>query len=241
MTQDLNGLGKVILAIGAHPDDIEFGCGATMAKLSQEGARLYFVIATMGNRGSRAHKIEREELVKNRKKEQQDAAKILGAEEVIFLDHPDGELQADIHFKEEVVRLIRRIKPDIVFTHDPTWHYVAARDFSRINHTDHRACGSAVLDAIYPLSRDTLSFPDHLDEGLTPHTVKDVILFQAKSYNLYVDVTNFADKKVESIWAHKSQIDHPEMTEKFVKERLKNNGKKKGYKFSEAFTRLSLR
>ena len=151
--------GKVVLAIGAHPDDIEFGCGGTMAKLAAEGARLYFAVATDGNRGSRQHEFEKSALVASRKQEQQVAAKLLGASEVIFLDEEDGNLMADLSFKEKVVRLVRRIKPDMIFTHDPQWYYRQNEDgTASVNHNDHRACGVAVLDTVYPLARDLQSF-----------------------------------------------------------------------------------
>src|SRR5689334_21388678 len=112
---------KTSLAIGAHPDDIEFGCGATMAKLHSEGAKLYFVVCTDGNRGSRQHQFEKSALVQNRKLEQKAAAEILGAEEVLFLDEEDGNLISDINFKEKIVRIVRKVKPDMIFTHDPSW------------------------------------------------------------------------------------------------------------------------
>src|SRR5690606_23917511 len=138
---------KTILAIGAHPDDIEFGCGGTMAKLAAEGANLHFVVVTDGNRGSRQHEVEKQALIASRKQEQAAAAKVLGATEVIFLDEEDGNLIADISLKEKIVRVVRKIKPDAIFTHDPDWFYRINDDgATTINHNDHRACGIAVID-----------------------------------------------------------------------------------------------
>src|SRR6266542_3224607 len=128
---------KIVLAIGAHPDDIDFGCGATMAKLSKLGAKLYFAVCTDGNRGSRQNNFDKAELVKKRHEEQLEAAKILGAEQVIFLEEEDGNLLADIKFKEKVVKVIRKVKPDMIFTHDPSWFYCVREDGSAsVNHTD---------------------------------------------------------------------------------------------------------
>lgn len=237
----INGKGKTVLAVGAHPDDVEFGCGATMAKLAADGATLIFVVATLGNRGSRAHKITASKLVNSRKQEQENAAKILGAREVIFLGHEDGNLCCDIDLKQELVRLIRKHKPDMVFTHDPTWFHQQQGRFSMINHTDHRATGEATLDAIYPLSRDLLSFPEHAKEGLTPHTVREVYLYHSPRPNFYVDVTRFIDKKFESIFTHKSQMDDTKKVEKRVKARLALYGKKIKAKYAEGFTKLILR
>lgn len=245
----ISGKNKTVLAVVAHPDDVEFGCGATMAKLSSEGAKLIFVISTQGDRGSRGHEFEKENLITSRKEEQHNAAKILGASEVVFLDEPDGGLIADLTFKEKIVKLIRKYKPNMIFTHDPSWFYRAG-DSSRsayrsnpktgasINHNDHRETGKAVLDAVYPLARDLSSFPGHKDEGLTPHTVEEVFLFNQQDANYFFDVSKFADKKVDSIKAHKSQIDNPEELEKRTKERMKNLGKKHKYKYAEGFVYL---
>lgn len=232
---------RVILAVGAHPDDIEFGCGATMAKLASEGHTLYFVVATSGNRGSRSQTIKAGQLIKSRKSEQLEAAKLLGAKEVIFLDYPDGELTADLEFKESIVKLIRKLKPDVVFTHDPNWFYREDPDGSYINHSDHRECGKAVLDAIYPLSRDLLSFPDHLTQGLTPHIVKELYLYFPQTANHYIDVSKFIDQKFTAIFAHRSQIDNHQDVEDRFRKRLAKYGRQVKAKYAEAFVRLTLR
>jgi LmbE family N-acetylglucosaminyl deacetylase len=230
---------KVVLAIGAHPDDVEFGCGATMAKLSESGAVLYFVICTDGNRGSRQNQFEKSVLIQSRKEEQLAAAKVLGAKEVIFLDEEDGNLVGDIHFKEKIVKLIRQLKPDMVFTHDPSWYYMIREDgTAAVNHTDHRECGKAVLDAVYPLARDLQSFPYHLDEGLTPHIVPEIYLFNWDTPNYIFDVTESIDKKIKSIHAHISQIDDPTAVEKRMRDRHSDLGKKFQLKYAEGFTKL---
>lgn len=232
---------KVVLSIVAHPDDVEFGCGATMAKFSSEGHKLYFVICTAGNRGSRHHKRGVDELVEMRKEEQRNAAKILGAEDVIFLNYPDGELTPDIKFKEDIVKLLRRYKPDMVFTHDPSWIYRTGQDSGFVNHNDHRACGTAVIDACYPLARDLTSFPNHQKEGLEPHKAKEIYMFNFYSPNYFVDVTGFIDKKIDSIKAHVSQIDDPKWVEEWVTERATKLGRRAKVKFAEGFTKLVLR
>lgn len=240
---EFTGRNKTVLVFGAHPDDVEFGCGATMARLAADGAKLIFVICTMGNRGSRQQILTSDELVTSRKAEQEIAAEIIGGEKVIYLDHEDGNLIADISFKEEVVKLIRTYKPDMIFTHDPSWFYhTKGRDgYGSVNHTDHRAAGTAVLDAVYPLSRDLLSFPHHIEGGLETHKVEEVYFFNFTDPTFRIDVTNFIEKKLESIFAHKSQIDKPEETEKWVRERLAEIGKPEGMKYAEGFTLLKLR
>ncbi len=230
---------KVVLAIGAHPDDIEFGCGGTMAKLAADGATLYFAVATDGNRGSRQHEFEKSALVASRKQEQADAAKILGATEVIFLDEEDGNLLADLSFKEKVVRLVRRIKPDMIFTHDPNWYYRQNDDgTASVNHNDHRACGVAVLDTVYPLARDLQSFPDHAVEGLMPHITPELYLWTFDQPGFAFDITNHFKTKIQSIGAHKSQIDDLETVTKRMKARHQQLGKLSDLEMAECFIRL---
>jgi LmbE family N-acetylglucosaminyl deacetylase len=230
---------KVVLAIGAHPDDIEFAAGATMAMLSSQGARLYFVVCTDGNRGSRQRSFEKAELVASRKQEQQQASTILGATETTFLDDEDGNLQADLQFKEKIVRIVRRVKPDMIFTHDPSWYYSIREDGNAsVNHTDHRACGEAVIDAVYPLARDLQSFPDHALEGLLPHITPELYLFNWDKPNFAFDVTGFVETKLAAIAAHNTQIDDLAMLTARFTTRHQKLGQQFGYTHAEGFTRL---
>lgn len=231
---------KVVMVIVAHPDDVEFGCGATVAKLASEGARVISVIATLGNRGSRHHQIEQQRLVQSRKTEQLAASKILGVGDTLFLGLQDGELEANLTFKEQVVKLIRQYKPDLVFTHDPSWFYREDKRGSYVNHSDHRECGKAVLDAIYPLSRDLLSFPHHLDEGLTPHKVTELYLFFPDKPNFYFNVSQTFETKITAINAHKSQIDQPKVVDTRMRDRAVESGKKIKVEYAEAFVKLTL-
>ncbi len=233
--------GKVLLVIAAHPDDPEFGCGATVAKYIKEGATGYYIVCTNGNRGSRANKFDVVELTKTRHKEQEAAAKIIGIKETFFLDHDDGNLVANLEVKEQIVRIIRRLKPDIILTHDPSWFYQVGEDFARVNHNDHRQTGIATLDAVYPLSRDLASFPEHETEGLTPHTVGEVLLFSVKDPDFYVDVTETWEIKIKAILAHKSQVDEPDKTSERLKSRMKELGEKSGNEYTEGFIRLLMR
>lgn len=232
---------KVILAIGAHPDDVEFGCGATMAALAQAGATTCMAVATDGNRGSRHHEVEKSALVSNRQAETRAAAEILGASQVLFLEEEDGNLIADIGFKEKVVRLIRQIKPDVVFTHDPSWFYRINDDgTSWVNHTDHRACGSAVLDAVYPLARDLQSFPDHIGQGLLSHTVPELYLYgNREGANCFVDISATIEAKIASIAAHKSQIDDPDATGEYMRNNHRKTAEGRGMDYAEGFVRLA--
>lgn len=232
---------KIILVVAAHPDDAEFGCGGTVAKYVSEGAVAYYLICTNGGRGSRGKDIKSDQLIKTRKREQLAAAKVICVKEVMFLDHGDGELEADLHLKEEIVKIIRKIKPDIVLTHDPTWIYDISDDLAFINHNDHRKTGTATIDAVYPLARDLASFPEHIEAGLQPHKVLEVYLFNFSHPTFYVDVSGFFNTKVQAILKHKSQIDDPKQTRQWLSKRLGEMGKQAGYKYAEGFIRLVLR
>ncbi len=226
--------------VGAHPDDNDFGAGATVAKAARQGAKVIYLIATTGQRGSSDEAMTPERLSAIRKREQEEAARFLGVGEVHFLDYVDGELIPDIRLKEQVVIFIRRYTPDIVFTMDPSFFYF--KDFGFVNHSDHRAIGEATLDACYPLARDLLSFPQHLKAGLQPHKVKELLLhsFVPENANFYFDVTETIDIKIEALSLHKSQVSDIRQLAMRMKARAEAMGKLARCKYAEAFVRLHL-
>src|SRR3989344_6741607 len=230
--------GNVLLLVPSHKMGRVFGCGPTVAKYIKEGATAYYVICTNGNRGSRANKFDAVELVETRHSEQENAANIIGVTETFFLDHDDGNLTANLEVKEQIVRIIRKLKPDIILTHDPSWFYQVSDGSARINHNDHRQTGIATLDAVYPLSRDLASFPEHAKAGLTPHHIPEVLLFSVQTPDYFVDVSGSWETKVKAVLAHQSQIDDPKQTKKRVTERMKELGKQADYDYSEGFIRL---
>ncbi len=211
MTEEQEGP-KVGLVISAHPDDSEFGAAGTVYTWVQKGWEFYYVICTDGSKGSEDPEMTADVLVPLRQKEQKAAAAVLGVKEVFFLNNVDGDLAYTKDFTRDIVRLIRRLKPHAVFSHDPN-HIV--RDMF-INHPDHRAAGTVVLDAVYPLARNRPSFPELLDEGLEPYSAKEVYLWTASDTNFDVDITDALDKKFEALACHESQIDDMEG----MKERL---------------------
>jgi LmbE family N-acetylglucosaminyl deacetylase len=236
----MNFKGKKVLVVGAHPDDNDFGAGATVAKAAGQGAEVVYLIATTGQRGSSDENMTPERLSEIRKKEQEEAAKVLGVREVRFLDYVDGELIPDIRLKERVVRSIRRYKPDMVFTMDPSFFYY--KSYGMVNHSDHRAIGEATLDACYPLARDLMSFPEHPKEGLNPHKVKELLLhsFVPENANFYVDVTNTFDTKIRALSLHKSQVGDMQGVEKRMRDRAEVAGRLARCRYAEAFVRLQL-
>jgi LmbE family N-acetylglucosaminyl deacetylase len=192
-----------ILVILAHPDDPEFFCGATIARWIMEGHRVVYWLLTCGDKGASDPMVDTCELCGNRHDEQRAAAAALGVEEVNFLDLPDGYLIADLHLRQEITRIIRRERPDILVTCDPRTLYVGD---NRINHPDHRAAGQATLDAVFPAAGNPLYFPELLGEDLQPYTPREVWICGTQEPNVCLDVTHLWEKKIQALHQHKSQI-----------------------------------
>ncbi|HSM72145.1 MAG TPA: PIG-L deacetylase family protein [Anaerolineales bacterium] len=212
-----------ILVILAHPDDPEFFCGGTLAKWAREGHHITYVLLTIGDKGF--HDITPEDmtpenLVKLRKIEQQNAAKIIGVEAVHFLDNLDGYLVPDIDLRRDVVREIRRHKPDILVTCDPQTLFAGYG----INHPDHRAAGQVVLDAVFPAAGNKVFFPELLAEGFEPHMPKEVWCSLTMQANTTVDITATLDIKLQAIFEHATQMqDIENLTERFKSRRAEDS------------------
>ncbi len=229
---------KVVLAVGAHPDDIDFGASGTIAKWVQEGVECYYLICTDGSRGSADPKMTHKKLAQIRKKEQENAGKVLGIKKVFFLNHTDTQLVSDLTLKEDIVRIIRTVKPNIVITMDPTFFY--STEFGFVNHTDHRAAALATMDACFPLARDRLTFLNHEKEGLKPHRVEELWLVSFGKVEHLVDISETFKKKIKALELHKSQFEDFKKIEKMMKVRAKMLGKTKNYKFAESFVRIKM-
>lgn len=232
---------KIILAVGAHPDDIDIGCSGSVAKWIKQGADAYYLVLTDGSKGSEDAKISNAALTKIRRAEQQSAADLLGVKKVFFLDFVDGELENTPKLRKEIVKVIRQIKPTTVMCFDPTLVYDEGRQF--INHPDHRVAGQATLDAVFPYARNIRSFPDLLSEGLQPHVVEEVLLVNFSKHNFFVDIKNTIDLKIKAIACHKSQFLDIEKFVIRIKQMSALIGKKSKpkTKFAEAFFRITLR
>ncbi|MEW6568764.1 MAG: PIG-L deacetylase family protein [Chloroflexota bacterium] len=193
-----------VLIVLAHPDDPEFYCGGTVARWAAEGRQVFYCLLTRGEKGADDSDADAASLAERRVAEQQAAAGVLGVREVIFLDHPDGYLVPDVALRKDVVRVIRRVRPEIVVTCDPTNFFPSS---TYINHPDHRAAGQATLDAVFPASGSGMFFPElERDEGLAPHKVRQVYVAGAQHPNTAIDVTAYLGQKVAALREHQSQI-----------------------------------
>lgn len=229
---------RVVLGIAAHPDDLDFGAGGTLAKYAQAGAAVHYLILTDGSKGSENKSVTSEELTKIRHAEQEAAAEIIGDPHVTFLDYPDGGLEITMELKQAIVKVIRTVKPDVVITLDPATLYSPGRGF--INHPDHRAAGQAALDAVFPLARDHLSFPELYAAGYEPHKVKTVLLTNFDKGNYSIDISAAMPTKLDMLKAHASQISDLDSTKQWVESMASQLGKAHDYDYAESFVRLDV-
>ena len=230
---------KTVLGVAAHADDLDFTAAGTIAKMAANGAEVYYLILTDGSKGSADIFAGNQDLAKRRRDEQCDAAKALGVKEVFFLGYEDGRLEVTMELKRDIVRYIRRLQPQVVIAFDPSMFYDAEQGI--INHPDHRACGQATLDAVYPLARDHLSLPELFnDEGLEPHKVTTVLLSNFERHNYSVEINDMLDKKLQAIACHVSQVaDTAEILTRFT-ERAVRAGEPDGYSYAEQFVRIDV-
>jgi LmbE family N-acetylglucosaminyl deacetylase len=214
----------------AHPDDAEFGCGGTVAKWSKEGREVTYLIVTNGDKGSSDPAMTSERLAKVREDEQRRACHTLGVERVIFLGYPDGELDDTRDLRRDITREIRRWRPDIIITQNPlrTLNLFAS-------HRDHRVTGGAVLDCVYPLARDHLSFPELLAQGLSPHKVREVYVMWLEEPDTLIDITDTMDLKLKALACHASQMGNFSQIAARVRQRAAELGKPNGYAAAETF------
>lgn len=227
-----------IMVITAHPDDMEFMCGGTIAKHAQQGAEITLLILTNGDKGGHDPALTAEMLDGIRKQEQDKAAAVLGIKRVIFFDVPDGDLVPSLEMRKKVVAELRRYRPDAVFTLDPTTYFMHE---AYINHADHKAAGEIALNALFPAVGNQRYHPELLDEGLEPHTVRHIFLFGTNSPNYEVDIGDVMDVKLEAILCHESQIANPDMMLKGFTARQKAVDDEGNEAYREEFRHLKIR
>jgi LmbE family N-acetylglucosaminyl deacetylase len=224
------------LAVGAHPDDIEFGCGGTLAKWVDAGCEIHHLVCTDGSKGSWDPREDIARLVAVRQEEQRAASRALGGKgDVVFLGWPDGELESGLRQRWEVAYWIRFFRPEVVLGHDPWRRY-------RL-HPDHRHAGFLVTDGIVA-ARDPHFFPE---QGASPHRPATLLLWEAEEPDHVESVEGFEEAKLAALLEHRSQfrstmrIDDPGATDEVeqfrtrVLDRLAEQGALGGVGRGEAF------
>jgi LmbE family N-acetylglucosaminyl deacetylase len=203
-----------ILVINAHPDDVDFSAAGSVALWTDAGIEVIYCIVTDGDAGGHDENVPRAEVPALRRAEQAAAAKQVGVHDLRFLGYPDGRVEATLALRRDLARVIRQVQPDRVLCPSPD------RNYQRIyaTHPDHRAVGSAALDAVYPDARNPFAFAELLaDEGLEPWSVREVWIAGGAGPDLYVDVTASFPRKVAALRAHQSQTGHMEGLEEFLR------------------------
>ena len=193
-----------IMAIAAHPDDIERWCAGTLARTIEAGATVRLLLVTSGDGGSSDPHATRETVREQREREARIAADRLGIREVTFLREPDGAVENTAPLRGALVKWVRCWRPEALFTHDPEYP-----DPPYLSHRDHRVVGRAALDAVYPLARDRLAFPQLEIACLPPHAVHRVWLFASSRAKVYVDIASTFERKLAARLAHESQTSNP--------------------------------
>lgn len=226
------------LAIGAHPDDVEFGCGGTLAKWAAHGCVVHHLVCTDGSKGTWDVDADTTALAARREAEQREAARRLAgsnAGKVVFLRQIDGELDSTLELRGAVARVIRQLQPQVVLGHDPWKRY-------RL-HPDHRHAGLLACDAIVA-ARDPHFFREH---GIAHHRPEALLLWEADVVHHVEDVSEHIDAKLHALEAHESQFESTmkatdaaqiEAFRERVRTRLAGLGAPYGYAGAELFARI---
>lgn len=220
------------MVIFAHPDDAEVQCAGTTALWAEAGKEVTYVVVTKGDKGTQDPALSPEVLVAMRQEEQLQAARVLGVGKVLFLDHPDGELEVNLVRRRELTGIIREHQPEVLVTHDPWMRYQM--------HPDHRATGTLALDALIS-ARDRLYFLEQIARGLSTCRVRRVLLFASEQPDFWMDISPTLERKIEALGRHRSQVVQWPEWEKAVRQRAEKAGASQGWNWAEAFKQLILR
>lgn len=223
-----------ILIVAAHPDDIEVHCAGTVAQLAAQGKSVTCVLCTSGNRGTDNPNVTMEEIGTTREREQRAASEVLGVREVRFLRHDDGDLAFNVpRLREEVVRLLREVRPRTVITHDP-YPGDGGQDSCSI-YSDHTTVGLVTFQAAFVCAPGPLFYPDHLRVGLRPHKPESLYLVMSANPGVFVDITPIWPTKQAAIHQHKSQERATPECDREMERINRENGRRAGVEFAEAF------
>jgi len=208
-----DGVERVVV-VTAHPDDVDFGAAGTISTLTSSGVHVTYCICTDGDAGGFDDSTDRSEIPSIRRAEQTAAAKHSGVDNIIFLGHSDGYLEPTHDVQRDIVRVLRTVKPQLVITQTPerNWERLPA------THPDHMAAGEATTRALYPAVRNPYAYPElRDDEGLEAWTVSWLWLMGDTNPNHWIDITDFFDRKLQSLIAHQSQTSHMESLEDILR------------------------
>ena len=222
---------NTVMVIGAHPDDPEFGCAATVAKWAGLGREIHYVLLTSGDKGSHDPGLRPGQVAARREVEQRGAAEELGVRSVKFLHYPDGMLENTMDLRRHLCGLIRKMKPDILLAIDPWRRYQL--------HPDHRAAGQAALDAVWA-AREWNLFPEQLVDR-EPWRVKEIYLYWTDDADYWEDVTESMGRRIAALSHHDSQVNgRIESIGERIRKGAHDVGEKHGCEYAEGFRKIKL-
>jgi len=221
-----------VLVVFPHPDDAELTAGGTIALLVEQGASVTYIAVTDGGMGTFDPSMTREEMARIRRKEQSEAAKILGVDHVEWLGFEDGKVPEPEILRRSMVSLIRKVRPDFVFTLDPWLPYES--------HPDHRRTAMAAVEACL-YSPLPLAYPEDMKSGLSPWQVTGIALALSTHPNTIINIEKTWNKKIEALKCHKSQFPEEIWNTFFpyIEAKSREYGKEVGAKTAEAFKVVS--
>jgi LmbE family N-acetylglucosaminyl deacetylase len=238
MADDADARTGPVLAVFAHPDDMEISAGGVLAQWAAAGREVHLLVLTNGDRGSDDPSLSRPALAATRLQETEAAAALLGFASSRVLSTHDGELQNTPSVREAVVRRIREVRAGTVVSVDPTAVFFENRYY---NHSDHRMAGWVALDSVYPGSGNPHFFSEHLGEGLGVQEVVDVWLGWSNEPNRTIDITGHMQTKIDALAAHASQLaEGIRFFEEFLTKDATEEGAKIGVEYAEPFRVVDL-
>lgn len=228
---------KRVMAVVAHPDDAEFGCAGTIARWVKEGAEAAYVLATSGDVGIAEPGMTKAKAAEIREAESLAAANVVGVKDVTFLRIPDGMVENTMELRKRLVREMRRFKPEVVITGDPTMVFTP---MGGINHPDHRAIAGATIDAIFPAVGQPNLFQELEEEGLKAHKVRKVYVTSRGQGDTFINISDTVHLKAKALKQHVSQLGDWEDLEDRVKEWTGHTAKGKEMAHAEAYRVITL-
>ena len=224
----------VVLAVYAHPDDADVGCGGSLARWSKAGSAVHLVVCTDGGKGTTDPDVVPAQLAAERAAELEASSALIGLSSVDNLGFPDGELADSAEFRRTLVAHVRALRPDVVCGHDPTAVFFGQDYF---NHRDHRIAGAALLDAVAPAS----ALPHYFPDAGPAHQVSTVLLSGTLEPDVWVDVTDTMEAKAAAVECHRTQFaGQSGWAGEAVRRRAAEEGRRAGVAYAEGFRRLTL-
>ena len=224
----------VALAVYAHPDDADVGCGGTLARWAKGGTAVHLIVCTDGGKGTNDPGVQPKKLAGERAAELEASSALIGLTSVDNLGFRDGELIDSDEFRRTLVARVRELRPEVVCGHDPTAIFFGQDYF---NHRDHRILGMALLDAVAPAA----ALPHYFPDAGPPHQVSSVLLSGTLEPDEWVDVSDTIEAKAAAVECHRSQFAGQNgWAGEAVRQRAAEEGRRAGVAYAEGFRRLTL-